>query len=189
VPLVTTERITALAHCAQLTEPGIRCPGYAQAEVPGIRETTAFTFRDGWGGLGPSDAFDQALAELTERSVIRVRFADEADAACPHCGVRREVTDQRRPQYQRLSEVEPDELLRRQRVTETAAVQTASAAERQAVALEALAQQGTQAGEVEQLREVVAEQGRQIDRLLAQLQTEAANGEAAPKRRAVKASG
>jgi uncharacterized Zn finger protein (UPF0148 family) len=183
VPIVTTEQITGLAHCSQQAEPGIRCAGYEQQEVPAIRETLSRTYADGWGGAPASDAFDATLADLVESTRSYVTFADEGDAPCPYCGVRREVTDQVRPVYQRLSESEPDELLRRQRATERAAVTTADAAERQAVALEQLVRQGERAGEVEQLREVIARQQEQLDRLLAAAEAEPANGHAKPRKR------
>jgi hypothetical protein len=180
MPVVTAEPITAYAHCAQQTEPGVRCEGYAQEQVAGFREITAFLY----GDSGPSsDPFDAAVARLVERESIRIVFAREADRPCPHCGAPREVADQLRPQYQRLDQSDPDELLRRQRVGENAAVQSAGAAERQAVALEALVAQGAQAGQVEQLREVIERQQEQIDRLLAATAAEPGNGHGRPRKK------
>lgn len=165
---VSTEHIEAFAHCAAMTEPGIRCEGYEQQPVSGLRETTEFFYSDGWGGLGASDPYDAAVANLTERTVIRILFAAESDRACPSCGSPREISDQLRPQYDRLSDSAPDELLKRSRRQTEAALTTADAATRQAVALEQLVAQGSQAGEVEQLRAIVAQQQAQIDRLLAE---------------------
>lgn len=187
---VTTEPVTGYAHCAQLSAPGERCEGYEQAEVPALRETTEFFYSDGWGGLGASDPYDAAVANLTERTVIRIVFAVEADRPCPSCGSPREISDQLRPQYDRLSDSPPDELLKRQRKQTEAAISAASAAERQAAALEALAAQGERAGEAEQLREVIARQAEQIDRLLATVASEPTNGhEAAPAKARKRAEG
>jgi hypothetical protein len=174
---VAEETIDGYAHCAGQSEPGVRCAGYEQQPVAAVRETASFLY----GDSGPSsDPFDAAVAGLTERQSIRITFADEADRACPHCGFPREVSDQVRPVYTRLDQSEPDELLRRQRVGQNAAVQSAGAAERQAVALEALVAQGAQAGEVEQLREVIERQQEQLDRLLA---AEPSNGHSRPRKK------
>ena len=173
---IETEPITGLAHCAQLIAPGERCPGYEQDEVPALRETLYFVYSDGWGGQFSSDPQDAMLAQMTERTITRILYVNEADRPCPSCGSPRELTDQVRPQYDRLSDSKPDELLVRQRRQTEAAMTTATAAERQAVALEALVAQGERAGEVEQLRDVVAQQQAQIDRLLAAATSEPTNG-------------
>jgi hypothetical protein len=177
---VAEETIDGYAHCAGQSEPGVRCAGYEQQPVAAVRETTSFLY----GDSGPSsDPFDAAVAGLTERQSIRITFAEEADRACPHCGFPREVSDQVRPVYTRLDQSEPDELLRRQRVGQNAAVASADAATRQAVALETLAASAERAGEAEQLREVVERQSAQIDALLARLDTEPGNGHSRPRKK------
>ena len=109
---ITREPMRAWAHCPRRSAPGVPCEGERQEEVAGIRETVAFTYSDGWGARMSSDPADAVLASITERTVEHVRWADPADAPCPHCGHDREVTDQVRPTYDRLTTVPPDQLLR-----------------------------------------------------------------------------
>lgn len=152
MPIVTREPITGLAHCAQQTIDGVlafdgdgvpsgeeRCPGYAQAEVAAVREVTATTFGDMNGATG--DPIDQALAGNVSYTQERILWVDDADRACPFCGVERAVTDQVRPRYAALGGVRgnADQLFadRRARREQGASVlKTADAAERQAAALE-----------------------------------------------------
>src|SRR4051794_31781702 len=112
MPVITSEPISGYAHCAKQTVEGDPC--FPQQEVPAIRQTVEFLYADGQGG-GSSDPIDQTFARLVERSVSHIRFADPEDATCPHCGGPREISDQVRPIYTRLSDVPPDELVRRQR--------------------------------------------------------------------------
>jgi hypothetical protein len=182
LPVITVEPVEGFAHCLRRSLKHEPC--YAQQEVPALRETIAFLYSDGWGGAGASGPQDAMVGGMVEREVVHIRFADEADRECPHCGGARECTDMRRPEYPALSGVPQDELVQRERAATTAAVDAASAGERQAAALEALVAQGQQASEVEQLRADMAEQSRQIDLLLAAA-AEPANGHTAkPRKRA-----
>lgn len=178
MPIIDRVEITAYAHCsAQLTDGEIaldsggvpsgeaRCEGYRQQQVSGILETVHFTYRDGHAGAG-SDPMDAVVADMTERTVARVLFADEADRPCPHCGSPRELSDQQRPTYSSLGGARggPDVIFqdRRARRQQVEAQQaSASAAERQAVALEALAA-GANGGEVAALRAEIAELREQL---------------------------
>jgi hypothetical protein len=83
VPIITNTPITGFAHCAQqIDEHGElaydvngtpngedRCPGYKQAPVAAIRETTEWLFGDYSNGTG--DVMDQALANNVSHSHIR----------------------------------------------------------------------------------------------------------------------
>lgn len=179
MPVITTEKITGLAHCTRQVKRANPC--YPQHEVEAIRETVEYLYSDGHGGMS-ADPIDATFARLVERSVSYIHFANPEDAVCPVCGGPREVTDQVRPDYAALSGVPQDELIDQNERAAAAAVTTADAATRQAIALEALVQQGQQAGEAEQLREVVERQSAQIDALLARLDTEPANGHSRRKR-------
>lgn len=97
----TTETpISALAHCS-----APRCAGHAQEPVPGIRRTVSHTYADLNGTA-------EGSVPGIERSSEYILFADhEADAACPHCGTVRQITDQRRPNYEPLSGHDPMGLL------------------------------------------------------------------------------
>src|SRR4051812_42075863 len=98
MPIVTREPVIGYAHYAQQTTDNElsydgdgcpngeqRCAGYAQAEVAAVREITAVTFGDVNGPSG--DPMDQALAGNTSCTRERVLWIDDADRACPHCGV------------------------------------------------------------------------------------------------------
>lgn len=95
MPTVTEQAVTAFAHCIVS-----RCAGNNQESVQAIRVETGHSYED-LGGDWP----------FVERSHVSVRFADEADAVCPHCGERREVTLEQRKQYAPLSGHDPMGLL------------------------------------------------------------------------------
>jgi hypothetical protein len=96
MPTVSSEQIEGFAFCLDVS-----CPGGRQERVPATRETTATTFRENGGDW-----------EFTERSHARVNFVNDEDIPCPGCGKDREVVDQERPKYQRLTNSHPDALLR-----------------------------------------------------------------------------
>lgn len=95
MPTVTEDIVRAYAHCQSA-----KCIGNKQQDVDGIRTTTVYTYIDLGGDLpGP------------ERSTERVRYADNADAVCPHCDGPREISEQPRPQYAPVSGQAQDTLL------------------------------------------------------------------------------
>jgi hypothetical protein len=152
MPTITRTPVTGYAHCAQqLTDGELsydlngvpdgedRCEGYKQAPVAAIKEVTAWLFGD--FSTGSDDAMDVALARNVSHSHERIVWADLDDAPCPFCGVRRELSDQVRPQYAPLGgpRGNADQLFadRRQRREQgQAVVKSADAADRQAAALE-----------------------------------------------------
>jgi hypothetical protein len=94
-PVVSEVVVDALAHCLNP-----RCEGYGQTPVKAIRQTVETLF----------------ISELplgTENSYVHLRFVDDADVACPHCGRARAVTEQERPIYEPLSGFAQDELITR----------------------------------------------------------------------------
>jgi len=95
MPTVTETLITALASCKDG-----RCAGYKQEPVQAVETLTEFSYID-LGGDIPG----------TERSVTSLRFADLADAQCPHCGEPRLVSEQTRPIYPNVSGQPQDALL------------------------------------------------------------------------------
>lgn len=95
MPIVTETEIDGFAHCAFP-----RCPGNQQQQVRLVRKETGFTFRER-GGTSPG----------VEASHVVFAVADEADADCPGCGKARELSDQPRKSYARLSGYDPDGLL------------------------------------------------------------------------------
>lgn len=113
---VTEREVDGYAHCARFDEAELDwCPGNEQQPVRLIEQTVEYTFRDGWGGRDIGGPTDIVLAGQTEKSIIHLRFADEADIACPHCGQQRSCSTQVRPFYASVSGQPQDELLRRQR--------------------------------------------------------------------------
>lgn len=98
MPITTQERVTALAHC-----PDPYCPGSEQAEVDAVKTHTDVLYVD-VGGTIPG----------TDHSHDYFAFADEGEGPCEHCGLMREVTDQRRPRYRNESGQDPLALLKRQ---------------------------------------------------------------------------
>lgn len=98
MPIVTEDRIEALAFCIDG-----RCPGYEQQPVPAIRRRNEFEYRE-LGGDIPG----------VERSTIDVVFADpDTDATCTFCGKPRLVSDQQRPEYPNTSGRDPLEIFHR----------------------------------------------------------------------------
>lgn len=84
MPTTVVTPCDALAHCRDSF-----CPGEVQEPVGGNREEVSFRFTE-LGGDAPG----------YERSNVHVRFANEADIPCPHCGQDREITEQKRPRYE-----------------------------------------------------------------------------------------
>lgn len=93
--LISSNTVTAYAHC---TRP--LCDGASQQPVQALREETGVTYAEQGGDLG-----------FVDKSFVTLRFDDDDDAACPHCGRPRELTEQARVQYQNLSGVDPDGLV------------------------------------------------------------------------------
>jgi hypothetical protein len=87
--------VDAYAHCG--TPPV--CDGYDQVKVKAIREELGTTYMESGGDL-----------PFIEKSHIHLRFADPDDAACPHCGAGRELSEQPRTTYQNLSGYDPEGL-------------------------------------------------------------------------------
>lgn len=79
--------VKGYAHCVIA-----RCDGNEQEEVDAVSVETQYMFADYGAGVGG-----------IERSMVLVSFADEADAICGFCGGPREVTTQKRIQYDPLS--------------------------------------------------------------------------------------
>jgi hypothetical protein len=83
MPTITETPVTAYAHCVNS-----RCPGNSQQEVEAIRAEDSFTYAEQGGDL-PG----------TERSFVRLRFVNDAEAPCPNCGRIRDLSDSPRKQY------------------------------------------------------------------------------------------
>lgn len=90
---ITHDEISAWAHCEGT--PG--CEGESQQPVPAIRETFVRVFGEDEGLTTPTT--NNPLGGMVENSWQRLRFANEADVPCPHCGRDRAVADQVRPIY------------------------------------------------------------------------------------------
>ena len=85
MPTTAAESVSAFAFCKDTG-----CPGYVQRPVDALRQVQSWTFQDcGGDGSVPGEY----------RSAEYLSFADQADVACPHCGVDREVSLQERPDY------------------------------------------------------------------------------------------
>jgi phage terminase large subunit GpA-like protein len=95
MPTLTETEVRAFAHCVHP-----RCPGYQQEEVDAIRSEDSWTYAEQGGDL-PG----------TERSFVRLRFADEKNTPCPHCGTARDLSADKRRQYANLSGYDPQGLL------------------------------------------------------------------------------
>lgn len=83
MPTITEVPIQAYAHCIDA-----RCQGHEQEQVEAIRKEDSFTYAERGGNL-PG----------TENSFVRVRFADEAESNCRHCGRIRELSETPRRRY------------------------------------------------------------------------------------------
>lgn len=82
--ILKSEEVQAFAHCG--ATPG--CPGVEQQPVNALKEELGHTFIERGGDLGS-----------VENSFVHLRFADETDVQCPHCGRDRELSEQARVQY------------------------------------------------------------------------------------------
>lgn len=100
MPTLTGTPAVGYAHCRDA-----RCSGYQQEQVGAVREETSFTFGEG-DRLGAG-----VLQNTVEKSHVEYRLADPDDAACPVCGVPREVTGEPRKQYVNESGHDPMGLL------------------------------------------------------------------------------
>jgi hypothetical protein len=100
---VTTEETELLAHCTDPT-----CLGYEQQPVAGVRELVERLY-------GDADPDAGLNARIPENSYTYLRFADEADRDCPACGRTRELSDQRRPNYDGFSGYRSDFLVQVQK--------------------------------------------------------------------------
>src|SRR4051794_39296022 len=98
MPTTTAAEVLAYAHC---TEP--RCKGYRQQQVMAVRTEDAYTYAERGGDL-PG----------TENSFVRHAFADPAEAICEFCGSPRDISENARPQYQNISQFDPDGLIKLQ---------------------------------------------------------------------------
>lgn len=97
MPTVTEKPVTAFAHCPT-TRPR-PCPGNRQEEVEAVRRETARTYRE-MGGDAPG----------VECSWVSLVFADEEQLHCEHCGKARDLSSQRRVQYDPQGEWDPNPL-------------------------------------------------------------------------------
>jgi hypothetical protein len=96
---VTEALVRAYAHC-----PDARCPGNKQEPADGVLRHTDVLYTDS----------DPNGIPGVEKSYDNIAFADEDTAPCPHCDTYREITQQKRPQYENRSGQDPRELIRRQ---------------------------------------------------------------------------
>ena len=149
MPTVTATVVDALASCKDA-----RCPGYKQEQVKAVETLTAWTFVEFGGDIPGND-----------RSITMLRFEDETDQPCPHCGEPRLVSDQVRPIYPNISGQPQSALLDIGRDSERVRDLELALAKSNA--------------ETAQLRATVAEQtvrserqSEQIDQLLAALSTQ-----------------
>jgi len=145
MPTVTETLITALASCKDG-----RCAGYKQEPVQAVETQTDFSYID-LGGDIPG----------VERSTVSLRFADLADAQCPHCGEPRLVSEQTRPIYPNVSGQPQDALLSIHRDSERVRELELSDAKRDAVMAQMQAMMERQQATIER-------QAAQIEALLAQ---------------------
>lgn len=86
-PSVTESEVDAFAHCGNPV-----CPGYGQQPVKAVKTLVERSYQSSGGDWA-----------FTESSSEHLRFADEDERACEHCGLGRMVTLQKRPVYQPLS--------------------------------------------------------------------------------------
>lgn len=133
---ITEETVTAFAHCRNP-----RCDGYRQEIVQAVKTISARNF----DAEGP-------LSGFAENSHEYMRFADGDTAACPTCGLDREVTGQERPSYNPLSGFPQDGLIGAPAYDPNRDVKAEAAAE-----------------EKKALEARLAEQDAKIERLLAKL--------------------
>jgi hypothetical protein len=96
---LTESLVRAFAHC-----PDPRCPGNEQEPVDGVLRVTEVLYTDN----------DPNGIPGVEKSYETLSFAEEEQAPCEHCELYREISTQKRPQYDSLSGQDARELLRRQ---------------------------------------------------------------------------
>lgn len=97
---VTETVVKGFAHC-----PEPRCPGSEQTTVGLVQTVVEERYLDRGGATG--DPRDQ----LVENSHEYLRFAEETDMLCEHCGRTRECSLTERPKYNPLSGKDPMGLL------------------------------------------------------------------------------
>jgi hypothetical protein len=78
-----------------------RCPGYEQKPVQVIRETVQLTYRE-------NGARDGVVLDAVERESVYIR---QTDQTCEYCGGPVILSDQERPEYDRISGQDPLALL------------------------------------------------------------------------------
>lgn len=91
MPTATETPVQGLAHCQDA-----RCMGYEQEPVQAIQTITEVTYLDNGGDM---PGIEQSFHDL--------RFVDENDVECVHCGKPRVVTSQQRPEYPNVSGHDP----------------------------------------------------------------------------------
>jgi hypothetical protein len=99
-PHITLTTVPAYAWC-----PRIDCDGNDQVPATAVRELAQWTF---WM-LGNEDG---PLGKTVANEFVTYRFADPTERPCPHCHGHREIDEQARPVYERLSGFNPDGLRR-----------------------------------------------------------------------------
>ena len=179
MPLITRTEVDGYITCgrdrvAAATAGKGECPGYQSEPTRLVVEEIARTFADEHGD--ESDPY----ARLTSSSRSYLHTVDGEPATCRHCGSPANLSLEPRPQYARLSDSGPDALVERANRDERERA-ALSVDERQAAALEKLAAGAAASAELEQMRALTERQGEQIERLLAQLES---NGGTAPRARA-----
>jgi hypothetical protein len=114
---VTEERLDAYAFCQALlpvegTRSRRRCAGYEPVPAVVIKATKTMFFGDFSGGAGATDV-DALMVEMPSHDTYTLRFADDADRLCPHCGqwTRTPMLEPAHPVYDHLSDQDPDRLL------------------------------------------------------------------------------
>lgn len=144
MPIVTETEVDGFRTCGRPRhEFPDDCPGYDSEPCRVVRQYVAFSYVD--GGADPAQVGMDT--SMTERTAEHIRPADD-DWACRHCGEPANFTLEPRPSYRRVTEQDPDELVRRAR-------DQADATGRSADALEKLVAQGDQSAEIAQLRALV----------------------------------
>lgn len=96
MPTVSETGIKGFAHCRNPL-----CRGYLQEQVEAVRRETGYSYVERGGDL-----------PFMESSTVHIVFADEqSDSPCPYCKEAREVTDQQRPVYEKMTGFAQDGLL------------------------------------------------------------------------------
>jgi hypothetical protein len=115
---VTEETIEAYAFCQAFlpvanSRRRIRCEGYEPVPATIIR-TTRLEFYGDWSAGADATDVDMAIADKLYNGHVYLRFADDADRQCPHCGewLRAPMLDAQHVQYDPISGDDPDRLLK-----------------------------------------------------------------------------